>query len=157
MVCEYITACVFAKDGNCAALCLAALKPPLLLPVHFSHLASKVILSEGVCDGRGLRCFSWAADQQGDDGETGEGGCGTVVIYCVTRSSVSRCLARGAAHGRGAVGAGALPHSQSARQLQLLEEGSPCDLNCLRTLAGAQRQHAAHHTQLHTERRHTVH
>lgn len=75
------------------------------------------------------------------------------VTYCVMGFSGSRCLARGAAHGRGAVGAGALPHGQSARQLQLLEEGSPYDLSRLGTLAGAPRQHAAHHTQLHTERK----
>lgn len=85
-----------------------------------------------------------------------QGDCGMRVTYCVMGFSGSRCLARGSAHGRGAVGAGALPHGQSARQLQLLEEGSPCDLSRLRTLAGAPRQHAAHHTQLHTERKHTV-
>lgn len=55
------------------------------------------------------------------------------------------------AHWRGAVGAGALPNGQPAGQLQLLEEGHGSDVGCLGTLAGAQRQHAADHTQLLTE------
>lgn len=79
-------------------------------------------------------------------------------IYCVTGFSGRRGLARGAAHGRRAVGAGALPHGESARhlQLQLLEEGGPYDLCRLGALAGAPRQHAVHHTQLHTEKTYNV-
>lgn len=76
-------------------------------------------------------------------------------LYCVRGLSGRRRLARRAAHGRGAVGAGALPHGQSAGQLQLqvLEEGGGDDLGCLWTFARAPRQHAAHHAQLQPERK----
>lgn len=91
---------------------------------------------------RGLRCSS------GGGGWEGWGG-----FHIASRGhSGCRRLARGPAHGRGAVGAGALPHGRSERQLQLLEEGRPRDLSRLGTLAGAPRQHAAHHAELHTGR-----
>lgn len=105
------------------------------------------MLSEAVCDGKGgAEVFllgsktSWG--MKGNyEGES---------IYCVMWFSGRWWLARRAAHGRGAVGAGALSHGQSAGQLQLqlLEEGRPDDLGRLRTLTGAPRQHAVHHTQL---------
>lgn len=65
-------------------------------------------------------------------------------------SSGSRVLARRSAHGRGAVGAGALPHGDPAGQLQLqvLEERHPDDLRRLGTLPRTPGQHGVHHVQL---------